>query len=281
MPFGKRFQFHAMLLIRVAALMMIIGCTKETNWPVSGVNSSLVVVDAIFTDQTGFQPMRLSHPVTTLNEPPEPVSGATILLATADSLWTLREQPAGSGIYTTDSLFRGQINQTYSLQIIHEGKTYSAKAEMAPPRFFNELIARPNEHDSLYHIDWVASAFNAEYAAMWEVLIDWSALPPYAGTDPDSCRARLLFYTLSTLDVSEIFAPAVEQVSFPRGSLITERRYSLSADHERYIRELLLETNWQGSLFPTANGNVYTNLSSGAIGFFGLCGMTQLSLIVE
>jgi hypothetical protein len=269
------------VLLWFLAATLILGCTKETDWPVSGVDPNRIVVDALLTDQPGTQQVRLTHPVDGLNTNPLPITGATMILATADSLWFLQEEPAGSGMYNTDSNFYAQINQTYTLQVIVDNRTYSAQATMAPPRLFNELITSKNDADSLYHIAWVASAFNADYPAMWEILIDWSFLPACQGMDPDECHARLLFYTLSTLDVSEIFAPAMEQVSFPRGSLITERRYSLSSDHERFVRELLLETNWQGSMFPTANANVYTNLSNGAIGFFGLCGMTELSLIVD
>jgi len=91
----------------------------------------------------------------------------------------------------------------------------------------------------------------------------------------------LLFYTLPTLDVSEIFAPQMEAVNFPSGTRITERRYSLAPEHAAFIRELLLETNWAGGIFNEAAANVTTNFSAGAYGFFGICSVTALSIIVE
>ena len=91
----------------------------------------------------------------------------------------------------------------------------------------------------------------------------------------------MLFYTLPTLDVSEVFAPQMEEIYFPAGSSITERRYSITPGHAEFIRELLLETNWAGGLFNVASANVTTNLSNGALGFFGLCAVTQLSVIVN
>jgi hypothetical protein len=90
----------------------------------------------------------------------------------------------------------------------------------------------------------------------------------------------MLFYTLPTLDVSEIFAPEMEKILFPGGTIITERRYSLTPGHAEFIRELMLETNWTGGLFSLANSNVMTNLSDGAIGYFGACSVTSLSLTV-
>jgi hypothetical protein len=85
---------------------------------------------------------------------------------------------------------------------------------------------------------------------------------------------------LPTLDVSQIFSPEMEKVSFPAGTIINERRYSLTPEHAEFFRELLLETNWTGGLFSLSNANVITNLTEGAIGYFGVCSVTSLSLTV-
>jgi hypothetical protein len=78
------------------------------------------------------------------------------------------------------------------------------------------------------------------------------------------------------LDVSEIFAPSVESISFPSGTKITESRYSITPEYAEFIREVLLETQWQGSLFNTTPANVTTNLSSGGAGFFAVCGVSSI-----
>lgn len=268
-------------ILHIILLLAVAGCVKKTEWPVPDQNSGLIVVDATLTDMQGVHSITLNLPVTALNALPEPVTGATVLITTTDSLWFLPEDSLHPGSYLTDSLFVAALNTGYTLQIIREGKNYSAQASMVPGKFFNALTFKKNEGDSLFHIDWVASAFSGDNPAMWEVLVDWSSLPGFDTLDPATCRARLLFYTLTTLDVSQIFAPVVEQISFPAGSIITERRYSLSSGHAEFLRQLLLETNWQGSMFPSANANVITNLSAGAVGYFGVCAVTELSLVVE
>jgi hypothetical protein len=145
---------------------------------------------------------------------------------------------------------------------------------------FPQLTYAQNEKDSLYHVEYVASAFSNTQAAMWEILLDWTRVPGYENSDTTKCKARMLFYTLPTVDVSEIFAPVVEQVSFPAGTMITERRYSLAPQHAEFVREMLMETSWQGGLFPMAAANVKSNLSAGAVGFFGVCSLNELSVIV-
>ncbi|MFH0866598.1 MAG: hypothetical protein V1904_10400, partial [Bacteroidota bacterium] len=64
-------------------------------------------------------------------------------------------------------------------------------------------------------------------------------------------------------------------------TLITERRYSITAEHAQYIRAMLSETNWSGGLFDSAHSNVPTNMSEGAVGFFSACGVETLYLSVD
>jgi len=269
------------ICISLFVLLFFMGCVKKTDWTFPDEAPVLMVVDGLLTDREEVQEIRLTRPVAGLNEIPEPVAGAVVVLSTDDSTWIMQEDSSESGSYLTPGVFRAQAGKTYTLQIFHEGSVFSAQAAMEAGRFFDELVYVKNEGDDLYHIEWVADAFSPTEPAMWEVLIDWSHLPAYATADSARCHARLLFYTLPTLDVSEIFAPVVETTTFPVGSLITEVRYSLTTQHAAYVRELLLETTWQGSLFPTANANVSTNLSAGGAGYFGVCGVTSLSLIVE
>jgi hypothetical protein len=261
--------------------ILMASCVKQVSWNVPGGDSNLIAVDGILTSERKTQTIVISHPVNNLNDTAVPVRGATVVIHTADSTWNLTEQPSGSGKYQTPPAFIALLNKTYTLNIFYGSSVYSAKAAMVAGTVFSQLTYAVNDKDTLYHIDYVASAFNSNQPAMWEVLLDWTKVPGYQNADTGKCKARLLFYTLPTLDVSEIFAPVVEQVSFPRGTTITERRYSLAPQHAEFIREMLLETSWQGGLFPMAAANVTTDLSAGAVGFFGVCAVNELSMIVN
>jgi hypothetical protein len=72
----------------------------------------------------------------------------------------------------------------------------------------------------------------------------------------------------------------MQSVYFPAGTIISERRYSLTPEHAEFVREMLLETNWTGGLFTVAPANVITNMSDGAFGYFGACAVTELSVTV-
>ena len=267
-------------VIFIGVLLSFTGCIKEVDWPLKEPGADLIIVDAILTDEAKTQWITITKPVTQLNQDPSPVTGATVLVSNEDSTWSFSEDTNKPGRYLSPPYFIVRTGKNYTLLVSFSGKIYSAKAEIAEGTVFKELQYVKNSDDSLFHVDWVASAFDAEQAAMWEILLDWSQVEGYSGKDSLLTHARMLFYTLPTLDVSEIFAPEMEQISFPAGTTITENRYSLTPEHAEFVREMLLETSWTGGFFNVAASNVSTNLSAGAKGYFGVCAVTSLSLTV-
>lgn len=261
--------------------LLAASCEEETSWNLQDVTNDYVVVDGTITNELKTQQIRLSKPFANPNEIPEPISGAEILVSTNDEVYVFQEDLLKPGYYNSVEEFEGKAGKTYSLLINYNNRIISAKASHPQGAEFIFLrYARQNE-TKLFRIIWVANAYNAKRPAMYEILLDWSLVPGYENIDPDSARARLLYYTLPTLDVSEIFAPAMESVLFPPGTIITERRYSLTNEHAAYIRALLSETNWQGGLFNSAPANLPTNLSENGIGYFGACAVTSKTEIAR
>ncbi len=268
------------ILLLTGLIFLLQGCVKETSWPLTGNVPDKIIVDAIITDEVKTHCVTLSSPVNQLNQNPQPVNGAVVLISNEDSTWQLTEYPPNSGIYNTPPFFFTRLHKNYTLFISVDDKIYTAKTTMVSGSLFGELQYSKNADNNLYYVDWVANAFSSEKAAMWELFIDWSGVPGYEQLDSLDNHARMLFYTLPTLDVSEVFAPLMQSLFFPAGTNITERRYSLTPEHAEFIREMLLETNWAGGLFPVAPANVRTNVSGGAFGFFGASTVTELSVIV-
>ena len=260
--------------------ILLAGCVKETTWTPTAPVKPMLVVDGIITNEVKKHQIFLSLPMDLLNQTPPPFTGASVLISNEDSTWQLSENPAQPGCYQTPGWFSAKPQKNYTLLIARNDTVYTAKTTMMAEKIFQELRYLKNNDNGLYYVDWVANAFSIGDAAMWELLIDWSMVPGYEQGDSLKTHARLLFYTLPTLDVSEVFAPKMQTTFFPAGAIITERRYSLTPWHAGFIREMLLETNWTGGLFTVAPANVSTNVSNGAIGFFGACGVYELSVVV-
>ncbi len=262
------------LLNYLFLILFLVSCEKQSHWNLQNATNNFIVIDGIITNELKVQSITLSKPVTQLNQKPQPVSGATVLVSSNQGTFTFHESAALPGTYLSDNAFTGIKNRTYSLLITSESKVYTSKASLSPVADFTFLKYR-SVSKNMYQITAVSLFYNPDKAAIFEILLDWSTAPGYKDANPDSCKAKIYSYTLPTLDVSEVFAPTIEKVYFPSGTVITERRYSLTDNHAAFIRALLLETTWQGGLFNTASANVPTNMSEGALGFFGACGVTE------
>lgn len=254
--------------------LVIAACEKQVDWPLQDLSGEYIVVDGNITNETKIQEIRLLKPVNSPNDLPEAVSGADVLISTEDNVYSFEEDPTRPGYYQSEEIFAGKVGRTYSLIINYNNRIISAKANMVQATDFIFLRYIRQGNTKLFRILWVANPYNAKRPAMYEILLDWSTVEGYENADPNETKARLLYYTLPTLDVSQIFAPSMETVLFPPGTIITEKRYSLTMEHAEYIRALLSETNWQGSLFNSAAANLPTNLSSQGIGYFGACAVT-------
>jgi hypothetical protein len=272
------------LLTYLALILLFASCEEQTDWDLHTGTNDFIVVDGIITNELKVQSITISKPVAFINDPAQPVQGATVLVSSNQVSYKFHEDPTMPGTYISNSAFTGIRNRTYSLLITVGNRVYSSKAVLAPPVLlaeFDSVRYQQNADDSTYRIVWIANPYRPVKPAMYELLLDWSKVPGYENYQADSCKARLYFYTLPTLDINEVFAPPSQDISFPKGTVVIERRYSLTDEHAAFIRSLLLETAWQGGLFNTASANITTNLSNGAVGFFGACGVVEKTDIVR
>ncbi len=257
-------------LILVISAVLLDGCEEKTSWPLQTEDSSLLVVQGMLTNELKSHAVLLSRAFSAPNDTPVPVSGAVVTLTDGSRTWTLQEDTL-AGTYLTPPL-QGILGSSYTLRISAGGRDYHATASMVPVTPLEPLYYHPMEDsDSLYVIDFEES----NIPAMVEVYADWSYLPGYEGLPDSLTHARVYHYTLNNVDPNALFPPAAEKVGIPAGALLVRRKYSLTPTYQEYLRTLLSETAWRGSIFDVQPGNVNSNLSEGATGFFAACTVTE------
>jgi hypothetical protein len=152
----------------------------------------------------------------------------------------------------------------YRLGVKVMSREFSALARMVPVTPIGLFrYTADNSREGYFFITEPVSAIPAltEYEVSWEV----------PGNPGERDTSVLRYYTLSTVDVNQFFKPAGTKHSFPANSQIIRRKYSLAPDYERFIRSLLSETEWKGGWFDVLPGNLHTNLTPGALGYFAAC----------
>lgn len=264
----------------IILLLTLFSCEKQLDWEFNPSENQFIIVESIITNENKQHEVKLSYSVQNLNELPLAVSNAEISLNDGTHTYIFTEKSDELGTYLSDDNFIAVVNRTYELSVKIEDEIYTATSNMLPVNDF-ELMTYTQISDSVFKFSSSLPQFLPNENSMYEVLVDWSDLPLYSDSSFSQTHKLLYFYSLSSLDVPEIFAPESETVFFPRGSIVTERKYSLTPQHAEFIRSLLLETSWRGGAFDIEQGNITTNFSNGAYGYFGVCSVIEKTFVVE
>ncbi len=267
--------------IWIFILVILTSCEEKIEWDFPEKSYNTIVVNAILTNELKRQEIRLSRPFSDPSQIPEPVSGATVNVQADGFVVPFYESDDEPGLYQTQQPAAATVGKTYNLQINADGMTYTASTYMVPvlPPNYPSFQFVPDT--GLYRIRWNNPQYSPFEQAMYEADISWGHLPGFNSHDTLT-KARILYYTLSTIDVSYVIIPQdKEEVYFPKGSIAILKKYALNDEYTAYLRSLLAETEWQGSLFEDARGNLPTNISNGGLGYFSTCSVISDTLIVQ
>lgn len=262
------------------ALFLLQACEEKTDVNIQGQLPDLIVVDGLITNEKKAHEIKITRPVNKLNAPAEPVSGAYVAIHDGDTTIFPEEKKQGS--YFTHPEFRAVFTKRYFLYITYNGQEYSAVTTMVPVTPFEPLTYVPAEDSSgMYKIQWNEDAYDDDESAMWHVLIYPPGYHNSSIHPVDTDIKKLVYYTIFSVDVNRMFAPDKREELFPGGSIIVQKKYSLNDEHASFVRSLLSETEWRGGLFDVYHANVETNLSEGAVGFFGACTVLSDTIYVS
>jgi hypothetical protein len=257
------------ILVFVMCLPLL-ACEESIDFPLKTTDTNLVVVEGILTNENINHRIKLTRPYRTQNETPEAVSGAVVTLKDENSTYILTESPVGSGEYYTPQM-RAVTGRMYTLTIAYQGTAYTAHDSSVP---VEELA--PIQYGESNDIYWLEFSDGNE-PSFTEYTIDWSN----TNNCNFDCVARLIHYDLVTFDISEIYKPSQFPFSFHRGATVIRRKHSVSPAYRAFLRSMLSETEWRGGEFDIQRGNVSTNLSKGAVGFFAVSTVVADTTVID
>lgn len=258
----KRINIYSSIL---CLLVILFACEKEYAWDTKSDNADRLVVDGILTNENIEQCIKLSLSVQDLNMNDRPVSGAIIIVTSDMDSYEFFESREEPGSYYS-STFQAVVDKQYRLSIVYGEGEYEATAEGFSVTTMGNPVFSGNEEGTLFNYVYL----EAVEAEMLEINYNWTEVSEYC-FEYGNCFAQESFYTLDIVDVNEIFAPPKQIIWFPLGTIIIRKKYSLSKDHQEFIRSLLMETEWRGGIFDVQHGNVPANISNGALGCFAVC----------
>ncbi len=261
-------------------LLLIIGsfttCETTVDWELDPGDNEKLVIEAIITDELKVHEVKLSLSYDDFNDEPTPVSDAIVKIYDGTNSVEFVEAPGQPGTFLSEIPFAPELLTAYGLEVIHKGVQHIAITYMVPVYPMDSLTFEQIRNTDSLRIKNVASIYGIGQEAMYEIDIDWNHIIP-----SDSSQARVYYYTFTSVNAGQIFSPPKEDVIFPRGSIVIEKKYALNEEFAEFMRALLLETQWQGGVYEEESGSLPSNFSNGALGYFGLCSVIRDTLIAE
>ncbi len=259
--------------IVLSGLILLAACEEPIDWKLDPQDERVLVVDGIFTNENLNHLVKLSLSNKHSNEGFVPASNAQVVISDGTDFVQLTEFPLRSGFYYTPKI-RASTNRQYILFIQYGGEEYFASDRAKPVELMKSVDIRP-VNDSLFTIFFTAENDQSyiRHFLTWENTA-------YCSQSNDICFAQINHYDLKTVDVNDLFKSNKERVLFPENTILLRKKYSISNIYRAYLRALLSETEWRGGLFDIEKGNVFSNVSNGALGFFAVSTVVSDTTIV-
>ncbi|MBQ1697194.1 MAG: DUF4249 family protein [Bacteroidales bacterium] len=243
------------IAIAVLVIMSATSCIHEFPFQQGEVDSSTVIVEGYITNELKRHTIKISKLNSYYDTTVNSVKGAFVAVTSGANRYLYHD--IGDGIYESESSFVGVVGSVYYLHVeLDSGRVVlAAESTMQPVTPPDKITYNKTDNNHLT-INHIAEGFVSENPAKYVLQLSW--LDPVT-TRPNN--AVIYYYSLTTVDVSQLFAPKVSETVFPVGTQIIERKYSIDAAYENYLRSLLAETHWSGGYFDEAHGNLHTNIS--------------------
>ncbi len=252
----------------------------ELNYGNSEMNIDLFVEGGI-TTQLAFHKILLSKPGNYVdNSNSEGITNADVYIVSSqndtinficiDTVWT--------PYFKTINRVKAEIGQSYTLYINYNGKTYTAKDSVieAPDFNFNNIPIPHKDESAVFPNDTTGKVALSvvKHDFGYPQSNSWLWIPMYRYSDTLNYIEMSYFktYTHWRADIQGVFSNITYYYGFAHGLIPSDTilviEMSLSDNYYNYLRALFMETDWKEGYFSSQPGNLPTNLSAGAIGYF-------------
>jgi len=274
----KKMNDRGDLTIFVVILMFItlllFGCQKVINVNLVEAAPSLVI-EGLITDSVGPYMVKISQSGSYFNQPVlPPVSDATVVISdNAGTIDTLKE--ILPGIYLTSKI-QGIVGRTYTLTVLSDSRSYSGSSTMPSHVNIDSLFLKKGQPQGFglgghgqneNRVDIHCAFSDPPEKNFYRIKVytnDSIAFANYKLYDDQ--------YTNSEATDLEVRHANIGDVSIVQ--LISLDKFTY--DYYMTLRDLI-HTN---PIFGSTPVNPNTNLSNGALGYFGTCAISSKSIII-
>lgn len=275
----KKFTYLSFALV----LISLASCTERIDLDLNDQDGRRLVVEGWFTNEEKQHEVNLTWTTSYFaNEAAPRVEGALLNITDGDNNWELSE--TAPGVYLTP-IVAGVPNTTYTINIEVEGEEYTASSflrEVAPVDSLHVRVLDPFEEfgfpgDSYYSVRiWTQELPGTGDRYMWQTYVNNESVR-------DTLR-ELTFVDDEAYDgvyVEDIEVDYLDiETEATIGDTVLIEQYNIGEEAYDIFIGIMNETQWNGGLFDAPPANVETNLSNGALGYWGAAGVSTKSTII-
>ncbi len=271
---GIEYLKSALIVFCLGSMMLISACQKVINVDLNEAAPKLVV-EGLITDRPGPYVVTLSNSGSYFNQPVlPPVSGAWVTITdNIGTIDTLKERRPG--IYMTSKI-HGTPGRTYTLNVVSDDQEYSASSTMYSRVRIDSLILSKSVSQ---HID-----FGLDNQSGIQVDLNCYFRDP---EEKNFYRLKVFVNDTARVDSYRLYDDqytngleiGLRATHVRAGSTYRLELYSLDSKTYDFYRTLqdLLYTN---PFFGSTPANPNTNLSNGALGYFGASAVSTKTITI-
>ncbi len=269
----KKILFISLILITLGS------CTKIIELDLNDDENLKVVVDAQFSTFPTAHEIKLTQTANYFSgDAPLNLSGAIVTITDGINVYPFNE--VAPGIYQTLPNVAAIPERNYTLNITHDGKTFTAQNYCDSVPELDSLVVEPFIKPGETEIDHYKikistqekPGFGDYYA--WKIYVNGTlktdTITELNSTD-DAFFPDGFYFNLFEL---------TRRDDLNSGDTVMVAQHAISKETYDTYFAILMQTAFRGSIFDTPPANVPTNLSEGAVGLFTVTGEARRTVIV-
>jgi hypothetical protein len=272
----RRIRYIDSLLVVLLILVILIfsGCQKVINIDLNEA-SPHIVIEGLITDTRGPFSVKISKSGSYFDQPALPaVSGAEVIITDdTGTIDTLKETTPG--IYLTSGT-RGIPGRTYTLKVLSENLQYSGSSTMQSHVVIDSLRLVKTQSQ---HFGFGSDNNNETHIEIHCYFSDPGEKNFYRLKVITNDTVRVGDYRLYDDQYTNGQLTDLRVAHAESGDTTRVELFSLDRETYEYYRTLedLLDSN---PIFGSTPANPNTNLTNGALGYFGACAVSTMTIII-
>ena len=262
------------ILIFFSLIILLTSCENVIEIELNNMKPKLVI-EGVINDFDNQCIIKLSKTTAYFNQETNPTVSDAVITLTDNAGKTLNLNETEPGIYLGESV-QAKPNINYTLNIHSEGNEYSATATIPNKVNIDSLTCKYNPESFIYEVGYVISCHFSDP----EEYRNWYRLKTYNVNDKTRAKNSKDIYNDDLFNGNRVELPWSYDVYQEFDTVVVEL-YTLDGPTYDYYKTLFPISGGSEMMSMTTPANPNTNISNGALGYFGAYTISRDTIIIS